>query len=225
MDKLKKNDNRQKQAIEKSKIEENFSLEIKSFSDHWEDKINSYQTECKKMEQELLSANQVSLDLYKKELEENIPSKGKDSSKLLDLKSQLEHLVRNEEFKDAHYMQQKCFELERFENEKYQQDRTKKIMILINQKINQHQNEYNALRKRILNGLDELELQRKSEYDRLFLKYNNLKKNIENQQTIQSYQLEKSIKIESMRNSMRNYFTNSDQNQEDVKIDTEILNL
>ncbi len=33
----------------------------------------------------------------------------------------------------------------------------------------------------ILNGLDELEIQRKKEYERLFLKYNNLKKNIKNQ--------------------------------------------
>lgn len=44
--------------------------------------------------------------------------------------------------------------------------------------------EYDSLRKRILNGMDELEIQRKKEYDRLYLKYNNLKKNIETQQNM-----------------------------------------
>lgn len=66
-------------------------------------------------------------------------------------------------------------------------DREKKINNLIDQKVKFHQNEYNSLRKRILNGLDELEIQRKKEYERLFLKYNNLKKNIKNQQTLQNH--------------------------------------
>ena len=209
LDKIRKRDNRQRHVIEKNKLEENFGLEIQSFSEHWENKIKSYQSECKKMEQELLKTNQDSLEKFREELETNIPERGKDSAKLLDMKTQLEHLVRHEEFKDAHFMQQRCFDIERIENEKYQQERKKKIESLLEQRLNQHQNEYNALRKRILNGLDELELQRKSEYDRLYLKYNNLKKNVENQQTMQSYFLEKSIKVESMRESMRNYYGNT----------------
>ena len=206
---LKKNDHKNRNIIEKGKLEEDFSLEIKNFSEHWEEKIGTYQQECNKMENELLAANQEAIDSYKKELEETIPVRSKDSSKLLEAKSQLEQLVRIEEFKDAHYLQQRCFELEKAEQERYQVERSKKIETLLEQKISQQQNEYNALRKRILNGLDELEIQRKNEYDRLFLKYNNLKKNIESHQTMQSYVLEKSLRAESIKQSMSNFNTQS----------------
>ena len=104
--------------------------------------------------------------------------------KLLELKHQIEQLVKRQEYKDAHYMQQKAFELEKEEYEKFLIERDKKIAHLLDQKVNFHQNEYNSLRKRILNGSDELEIQKQKEYERLVLKYNNLKKNVENQQTM-----------------------------------------
>jgi len=207
LDKVRKLDAKNRHAIERTKLEEDFALEIKAFTDHWNDKIVNYQTECKKMEQELLASNQTALEEYRKYLDESIPAKSKDSAKLLDMRTQLEQLVRNEEFKDAHYMQQRCYELEAQEQEKYQIERSKKIENLLDQRIAQQKTDYNSLRKRILNGLDELEIQRKGEYDRLFLKYNNLKKNIEYQQTMQSYMLEKSLKTQTLQQSIRNYFT------------------
>ena len=151
--------------------------------------------------------NQTALEEHRRFLDESIPEKAKDSSRLLDMRIQLEQLVKNEEFKDAHYMQQRCYELETQEMEKYRIERSKKIEVLLDQKIAQQQTDYNSLKKRILNGLDELEIQRKGEYDRLFLKYNNLKKNIESQQTMQSYMLEKSLKTQNLQQSIRNYFT------------------
>ena len=93
-------------------------------------------------------------------------------------------LAKNQDYKGAHYAQQKAFDMEKKEYERFILEREKKISNLLEQKIQFHQNEYNSLRKRILNGLDELESQRKKEYDRLFLKFNNLKKNIENHQVM-----------------------------------------
>ena len=94
-------------------------------------------------------------------------------------------------------------------------EREKKINNLLEQKIIFHQNEYNSLRKRILNGLDELELQRKKEYERLFLKYNNLKKNIENHQAMQSIMLEKSMAHSNLHQSIKNFYvTNPDREKE-----------
>jgi len=46
----------------------------------------------------------------------------------------------------------------------------------------------------------------------LYLKYNNLKKNIENQQTMQSIMLEKSMAHSNLHNSLKNYYvSNGDQ--------------
>lgn len=159
------------------------------------------------MEKELLANNKRALDEFSKYLDETIPQKPKDAAKVLDLKAQLEQLVRQEEYKDAHYMQQRIFDLEKADLEKYQAERAKKIEALLDQKASQQQNEYLALRKRVINGLDELELQRKGEYDRLFLKYANIKKNIEKAQNMESYILEKSMKSASLQQSIRNYFS------------------
>jgi hypothetical protein len=105
-------DAKSRHAVERSKLEEDFALEIKAFTNHWNDKIMNYQTECKKMEKELLATNQTAFGEYWRHLEESIPAKAKDSGKLLDVKTQLEQLVRNEEFKSAHYTQQRCYEQE-----------------------------------------------------------------------------------------------------------------
>jgi len=207
LNKLKKTDVKSRQNVEKSKLEEDFQSEVTAFGSHWADRIGNYQKECQNMEKELLGNNKQALEEYKSYLDETLPPKPKDCAKLLDLKTQLEHLVRQEEYKDAHYMQQRIFELEKSENEKYQVDRNKKVEALLDQKANQQQNEYLALRKRIINGLDELELQRKSEYDRLFLKYANIKKNIEKAQNMESYMVEKSMKSVSLQQSIRNYFS------------------
>lgn len=166
------------------------------------------------MEQELIEHNKKSLEEYRTYLEETVPLKPKDSTKLINVKSQIENLVRIEEYKEAHHMQQRAFEMEKQEQEKWIMERNKKIENLMDQKVSLHQNEYNSLRKRILVGLDELELQRKNEYDRLFLKYNNLKKNIANNQTMQSYMLEKSMKSEKLQNSIKQYYISTDEKKQ-----------
>ena len=205
--KLKKTDFKSRQNIEKSKLEDDFQNELNAFTNHWDERIGNYQKECQNMERDLLANNKQALEEYKKYLDETLPKRPKDCSKILDLKVQLEQLVKKEEYKDAHYTQQRIFEIEEAENEKYQLERNKKIEALLDQKANQQQNEYLALRKRIINGLDELELQRKGESDRLMLKYENIKKNIEKTQNMESYILEKSMKSQSLQQSIRNYFS------------------
>ena len=178
--KLKKTDMKTRQTVEKSKLEEDFQAEWTAFTNHWDDRIGNYQKECQGMERSLLSDNKQALEEYRKYLEETIPLKPKDCARILDLKIQLDQLVKQEEYKDAHFTQQRIFELERTETEKYLIDRNRKVETFLDQKANQQQNEYLALRKRIINGLDELELQRKAESERLMLKYENIKKNILN---------------------------------------------
>ncbi len=190
---------------------------MEAFSNHWNEKITNYQEECKKMENELIEHNKAQLEEYRNFLEESVPQKPKDSTKLIQLKHQIDMLAKNQDYKDAHYLQQKAYEVEKVEYEKYLIERETKINNLLEQKINFHQNEYNSLRKRILNGLDELEIQRKKEYDRLFLKYNNLKKNIENHQAMQSIMLEKSIAHSNLHQSIKNFYvTNNSRNKEDT---------
>ena len=80
--------------MERTKLEEDFSSEMENFSNHWFNKINSYQEECKMMEQELIEHNKKSLDEYHEYLKETIPEKPKDSTKLINLKSTIENLAK-----------------------------------------------------------------------------------------------------------------------------------
>lgn len=207
LEKHKRRDVRARHNIRRQKLEEDFQQEVESFTALWAQKIASYQEECQKLEEEHLGANRGNLELYRQELEEGLPARPKDSMRMLDLKVKIEQLVRVQEYKDAHYLQQKAHELERAELEKYALERQRKLENLLDQRVQLHQNEYNSLRKRVLNGLDELELQRKAEYDRLFLKFNNLRKNVESQQSMQSYMIEKSMRAVSANASLKQYYS------------------
>ena len=101
--------------------------------------------------------------------------------------------MKQELFKDAHNIQQRIYQTEHQEFNLFQMEREKRISALMDKKIGCHRNEFNSLKQRILNGLDELQIQRKKEYEQLFLRFNNLKKTIENQHITQSIQMEKSI--------------------------------
>lgn len=209
IEKLKKKEIKNKHGIRKQKLEEDFQKELDTFTELWGQKILSYQEECQKLEEEHLENNKKNLEIYREELEKSLPLRPKDSAKMLEFKTRIEHLVRAQEYKDAHYLQQKAHELEKVEVDKYITERDRKIDNMLEQKIVHHQNEYNSLRKRVLNGLDELEIQRKNEYERIFLKYNNIKKNIESQQSIQSYMIEKSMKVISLNSSLKQYYNMS----------------
>lgn len=207
LERLKRKDVKARHALRKNKLEEDFQAEVESFTALWNQKLLSYQEECQRLEDEHLEANRHDLERYRQELDETLPPRPKDSMRMLELKARIEQLVRVQEYKDAHYIQQKAHELERAEMEKYTLERQRKLENLLDQRILHHQNEYNSLRKRVLNGLDELELQRKNEYDRLFLKFNNLRKNIESQQSMQSYMVEKSMRAVSLNASLKQYYS------------------
>ena len=66
-------------------MEEDFASEMENFSNIWNERINNYQTECKTMENELIEHNKAQLEEYRAYLEENIPTKPKDSLKLIEL--------------------------------------------------------------------------------------------------------------------------------------------
>lgn len=119
------------QEEEKNKLDEDFSKEMENFKNHWDEKIENYKYECKQMEQELIQHNKAQLLEYKNYLEETIPDRPKDSSNLLDMKHKIEMLCRGQEYKDAHYLQQKAFDIEKNEYEKYMIDRDKKVNNLL----------------------------------------------------------------------------------------------
>lgn len=105
LEKQKKTKFKKGQKDEKVKLEDDFATEMENFTNHWNQKISNYHYECQQMENELIEHNKAKLEEYRQKLEEQLPLKPKDSVRLLEVKHQIEMLVKNQEYKDAHYLQ------------------------------------------------------------------------------------------------------------------------
>lgn len=202
-EKSKKKELKSQNAVQLQKLEEDFQREVADFTESWNQKIASYQEQCQRLEEEHLAGQKRAVEECRAQLEEGLPTRPKDSTRLLELKARIEQLVKIQEYKDAHYVQQKAHELERRELEKFEAERAKKIENLLVQRLGQLETEYNALRVKVYSGLDELETQRKNEYDRIFLKFNNLRKNMESKQSMVSNMVQRSMKMASLNQSLR----------------------
>jgi len=206
LDKKRKKNMKAKHNLEKNKLDEDFENEMQSFSAFWDEKIMKYQEECRQLEKMLLTKNQEELEDYNQSLNKTIPLKFKPSPKMLEMHATLNQLLKNQDYRDAHYLQQKICVLERKEEEKYFYERDRKIEHLLESMKLRHNQEYNTLKKKIILGLEELEINRKKEYEKLLLKFNNIKKNIENQHNMESYYFEKSVKASQISKSMKSHY-------------------
>lgn len=206
LDKKRKKNMKNKHNLEKNKLDEDFENEMQSFSGFWDEKIMKYQEECRQLEKMLLTKNQEELEDYNQSLNKTIPLKFKPSPKMLEMHATLNQLLKNQAYRDAHYLQQKICTLEGKEEEKYFYERDRKIEHLLSSMKQRHNQEYNTLKKKIILGLEELEINRKKEYEKLLLKFNNIKKNIENQHNMESYYFEKSVKASQISKSMKHHY-------------------
>jgi hypothetical protein len=82
-------------------------------------------------------------------------------------------------------------DLENNEREKYMKERAKKIIAAEAKLIQKQQNEMNALKKKLEANLNERLKLRETEHNKLLQRYQNVKKEIENQQNIERIKFEK----------------------------------
>ena len=94
-----------------------------------------------------------------------------------------------------------CQELEIREREKYMKERHKKIIASEAKLISRQQNEMNALKKKLEGNLNERLKLRENEHNKLLQRYQNVKKEIENQQNLERIKYEKAFKVKGF-NSM-----------------------
>ena len=86
-----------------------------------------------------------------------------------------------------------CQELEAVERESYMQNRHKKIISAEAKLIQRQQNEMNALKKKLESNLNERLKLRETEHNKLLQRYQNVKKEIENQQNIERVKFERAF--------------------------------
>lgn len=82
-------------------------------------------------------------------------------------------------------MQQKVLELEAEEQERWSAEREQKLSFMQTQLMKKHGLERNAFQKKIQSQLDALKKNRALELERLLQKYQNVRKGVEVQQTLE----------------------------------------
>ena len=78
----------------------------------WQEKLIAFKESCKDAEDQLAKRQANELETIKKNLEENLPIIPKHSTELLNLKRIQDTLVRNKEYKEAHFIQQQMIDIE-----------------------------------------------------------------------------------------------------------------
>ncbi|EGR29465.1 oxygen-independent coproporphyrinogen iii family protein, putative [Ichthyophthirius multifiliis] len=159
-EKRSKDEMKQRHYNEKSEIEKAHLNEYNEFNEFWDKKMQEFNEEAERVEKETLQRHQEELEKFQEEIEQSISQKPKDTPELLNLRKMEEQLARQQEYMEAHQIQQRIFILEKEEFEKWNYQRQIKVKNLMVQLRTRQQNEISALRQRIISGQEE---QKKSE--------------------------------------------------------------
>lgn len=144
------------------------------------------------MEIEQLEMNHTELlQRNRQDLEETLPLTFKFSAELLNLRQIQVNLAKQKNYQEAHQVQQRANEMEEKERQQHMENRHKKILSAEAKMMQKQQIEMGALRKKLEGKMNERLKLREVEHNEILQRYENAKKQLENQQTLVRNKLEK----------------------------------
>jgi hypothetical protein len=186
-----------RQQNENIELEETHILEFNNFNQEWDKRMNEFQMHSSQLIKALEEKHVAKHEEFRIRIEDKIPIKFKPSSELLNLTKIQKSLAKQKEYKEAHDVQVRAQRLEKEEQEKYMMDRQITIEKAEEKLFQQQDNEMEALRKRIIAGENEQKKQRALELERMFQRYQNVKKELENQHKMERIRLEKGMNVDA----------------------------
>ena len=180
-----------RQQNENIELEETHIMEFNNFNQEWDKRMNEFQVHSSQLIKALEEKHIAQHEEYRNKIEEKVPNKFKPSPELLNLRRIQVNLANQKEYSEAHQVQVRAQKLEKKEHERYMEERAIKIENLENKLFQKQENEMEALRKRIIAGENEQKKQRALELERMFQRYQNVKKELENQHKMERIRLEK----------------------------------
>jgi hypothetical protein len=157
-------------------------FEYQEFISSWDKKIASHKSEA---DQQVF----LTIEKHKREkiqllekLEKQIPLNPKPSSEILNMLKIQEGLIKQQEYGEAHKVQQRIQTLSRNENVLWDKERKRKIMQQESHLEKRQEIELNSLKKRMNSIEDEMKTIRIAELESLLQKYQNAKKELQNYQ-------------------------------------------
>ena len=180
-----------RQQNENIELEETHILEFNNFNQEWDKRMNEFQMHSSQLIKALEDKHIAQHEDYRAQLEEKLPNIFKPSPELLNLRRVQLNLAKQKEYKEAHEVQVRAQKLEKVETDKFSQDRQLKMENALDKLFQAQEKEMEALRKRIIAGENEQKKQRALELERMFQRYQNVKKELENQHKMERIRLEK----------------------------------
>eukprot|EP00347_Sterkiella_histriomuscorum_P006204 403353664 len=180
-----------KHQQDRLQIEESHAQEYQAFQQEWDQRLQSKEQEFQQQIQQLDERHQQELEKNRIDLQQRIPTNFKPSSELLNLKKIQDQLARQKEYAEAHKVQAKIIDLEKEEQLKYEQVREKKIVAAETLLIQKQQQQMHALRKKCENSLNEDRNLRDDQHMKMLQRYQNVKREQENQQNLERIRTEK----------------------------------
>lgn len=162
-------------------LEEAHIQEFNNFNEEWDKRMNEFQVHSAQLIQALEEKQDIKLKEEHDNIDKKLGDNYKKSPELIGLLSMQKNLAKQKEYQQAHQIQIKAQELEIKEQNKYYQDRQKRIEQYESKIIKQQETEMESLRKRIIAGENEQKKQRALDLERMFQRYQNVKKELENQ--------------------------------------------
>jgi hypothetical protein len=184
---------RSRQIAERLGVEEAHMLEFQQFNQRWDKKMEEYEQNATQLAENAKARHAQELREFQAKLLSS-PLKPKFSKELLNLRKIQEHLAKQRDYSEAHKMKTKADSLESWELEK-QQNARQRSMFQKEAKFKHKQKlEMNALTKRIESGRAGLRKTRKLDLERLLQRYQNVKAELEAQQSLEKIRAEKYLR-------------------------------
>lgn len=166
------------QYTETQKLEEEYSQEYKALNEYWQVKIEQYEDNGRRSEEEMLKIHNANME----ELINELTSKYKPikfSKEYIEMKAIETSLAKQEKFQEAHYYKVKCDKLEQIEMDRYIKRRNESIQIKGESLGYKQANERKVFKQRLETNLDLLQKQREKDIEKLNMKYRNRKNDLD----------------------------------------------
>jgi len=204
MEELLFNHQQQREECEQAHIKQ-----YQEFNQHWDSELQLAQEEDQNEIINLENRHTHELEENRKTLEEKLPTNFKFSAELLNLRRIQANLAKQKNYQEAHDVQTRAQELEDKEAEAYGLARHKKILANESKLMTKQQNEMNALKKKLEGRMNERLKLREVEHNKILQRYQNVKKEIENQQNLERIKTEKAYKVRPQTASSRSQMKTS----------------
>ncbi|CDW86614.1 UNKNOWN [Stylonychia lemnae] len=184
----------QHQENERQEVEQSHIIEYQQFNKVWDDKTIKLMQDHEKLLHDLEIQQVRQLEENRQKLEQELPTQIKATSELLNMRQIQVNLGTQGDYQGAHQMQIRVQKREQEEQEAHMIERQKKITALEATLINKQMIEMGGLQKKVDSQATENQRQREIEQNKLLQRYQNLRKELDNQQNLERIRVEKLLK-------------------------------